>query len=346
MFGAMPQYFFKYIFFVFLFAHLVACKQTAKIEAPKGYKKANHSLYFSIDGKGSELLLNLKEGIIIERHITNAFDLEIPFTKQVSVYDTINQIKDSQYQWLLSSLQKIHQHDTVTFVMNANSLEQKLKLTPSIKLSDGEWIYVHLVISQLQANTNKEADSKEENAETLETVKEQENTKKEEVNENKKAHTEVEKKVESKPLEMPPANADEFEKEAFTLRYYLEYTRPDMLKYEVGPGIFIRIINKGKGRNVKFGDIVSIDYVGRFAMNGKKFDDSSLNPEPLDYVLGKPDQLLKGIEKALYKLKEGGRAEVFFTSRYGYGPEGSSTGIVGKYKSLSFVLHLKKIRNK
>ena len=164
MFGPMPQYCFKYVFFVFLFVHLVACKQAAKREVPKGFKKANDSLYFSIDGKGSELLLNLKEGIILERHITNAFDLDIPFTKQVSVYDTINQIKDSQYQWLLSSLQKIHQQDTITFVMNAKSLEQKLKLTPSIKLSEGEWIYVHLVISQLPVNANQEADSKEENA--------------------------------------------------------------------------------------------------------------------------------------------------------------------------------------
>jgi hypothetical protein len=96
----------------------------------------------------------------------------------------------------------------------------------------------------------------------------------------------------------------------------------------------------------KRGDIVTIDYVGRFAMNGQKFDDSSLNPEPFEFELGKPDQILKGLEKAIYKLQVGGKAEVFFSSRFGYGAQGSTTGIVSKYKSLTFAVHLKKINKK
>jgi FKBP-type peptidyl-prolyl cis-trans isomerase len=346
MFGAMPQHFFKYIFYGSLLVYLVACKEAIKKEAPKGYNKINDSLYFSVDGKGSERLLNMHEVIYLQTNVTNAFDIEIPFTKPLAGFDTITPENAKQYEWLLHSLHKIHQHDTVTFVMNARCLSGYLKHSPSIKLADAEWVYVHLILSQASTEKTSEADSTNHKTESQASIQVVEASEEKAKKPLAAAPAEVSRTITRKAEDMPHANADEFEKEAFTLRYFLEYTRPELLKFEIEPGLFIRIINKGKGRAVKFGDIVSVDYVGKFAMNGKKFDDSTLNPEPLDFVMGKPDQLLKGIEKALYKLKEGGRAEVYFTSRFGYGAAGSSTGIVGKYKSLSFVVHLKKIRNK
>jgi FKBP-type peptidyl-prolyl cis-trans isomerase len=143
-----------------------------------------------------------------------------------------------------------------------------------------------------------------------------------------------------------PLSGDEYEKEEFTLRYFLEYTKPYMLKHEIQPGFFLLLTQKGTGDFAQMGDVVTIDYVGRFAMDGKKFDDSSFNPDPFEFELGKPDQILKGLEKALYRMRLGSRAEVYFSSRYGYGAQGSSTGIVGKYKSLTFAVHLKKINKK
>jgi FKBP-type peptidyl-prolyl cis-trans isomerase len=109
--------------------------------------------------------------------------------------------------------------------------------------------------------------------------------------------------------------------------------------------IHFKIVKKGSGEFAKRGDIVTISYEGRF-LSGKKFDDSSFGPEPFEFELGKPDQILKGLEKAIYKMQKGSRAIIYFSSKYGYGAEGSTTGIVGKYNSLTFAVHLKKINSK
>lgn len=346
MFGRMPKQLNRYIVLFFLLT-VVACQQAVRQTSLQGFKKINDSLFYRYEGKGSEQLINHQQAIYLERSFCNAYDLAIPCQEAFATYDTLTEDNKENYQWLMPSLTKLHHADTVLVAMHPAQAKRFLHLTPSIQLAESEWLYLRLVVTQTILNPTQEAASvKQDDSATEEKPKEAVVAAKKETQAPVEKEEEVLVKAEPKPTDMPPANADAFEKEAFTLRYFLEYTRPELLKYEVEPGLFIHVLNKGKGRSVKFGDIVSIDYVGRFAMNGKKFDDSSLSPESFDFVMGKPDQLLKGIEKALYKLREGGKAEVFFTSRYGYGANGSSTGIVGKYKSLSFVVRLKKIRNK
>jgi len=317
---------------------VIACNNNTitKLTIPIGFDKINDSCFVQFQNKTEQKSISNTETIVAQKLICNEFEIEIPFTEKVISEESIAINKISKTNLLCSVKDRLHLGDTIVFCIPWQGYFANNKLKSSIALALTQKIYVHYVIKS-STNISTQKSEQTQVAEVLAAQATSQTT---------IADTNKPKSNIPHYKEFVAVSGDEFEKEEFTLRYYLEYTRPEMLKHEFEPGYYLRISKTGSGDFAKRGDIVTIDYVGRFAMNGQKFDDSSLNPEPFEFELGKPDQILKGLEKAIYKLKVGGRAEVFFSSRFGYGAQGSTTGIVSKYKSLTFAVHLKKINKK
>jgi len=322
------------IFFTFLLM-IYSCN-SGKVNIPKGFEKCNDSCFVQIiSSSKNEREIKNDEKFIVKFSLTNEFDMEIPLQNVFKKIDTCTISSLINKKYLSYNFEKLNVGDTILFVMNAAYFLRSENLQSTIQLAPSQNIFFKIIIEELVIEKVFETQIE---TEKIEPIKEKPI--------DKKTAKAIEIKARIKPpTANVPANADNFEKEEFTLRYYLEYTKPEWSKNEVEPGFYFKLTKKGNGDFAKRGDFVTIDYVGRF-LNGKKFDDSSLSPIPFEFELGKPDQLLKGIEKALYKMKEGSKATIYFSSRFGYGAEGSTTGIVEKYKSLTFAVHLKKIKKK
>lgn len=106
--------------------------------------------------------------------------------------------------------------------------------------------------------------------------------------------------------------------------------------------IYILDIKQGKGLMVKPPYLVELHYRGQLP-NGFVFDNSWDNKAPFYWQAGTPDQLLPGIEKALYMLRQGGYAKVLIPSHLAFGPHGSSNGLVPPFMPVIYeiwVLHV------
>jgi FKBP-type peptidyl-prolyl cis-trans isomerase len=73
--------------------------------------------------------------------------------------------------------------------------------------------------------------------------------------------------------------------------------------------------------------------------------DSTLINEPLEITYGVPNQVIKGLEIVLNKMKEKDQAVLIFPSVFGFGEQGSSTGIVPPYTSLKYKIHIINVKD-
>ena len=73
------------------------------------------------------------------------------------------------------------------------------------------------------------------------------------------------------------------------------------------------------------------------------FDASTYEKEPLNFKLGEPGQLIRGLELTLYKMHEGDIARVLLPSPLAFGSKGSAGGIVSPFKTVTFALEILKI---
>ncbi len=91
-------------------------------------------------------------------------------------------------------------------------------------------------------------------------------------------------------------------------------------------GLYYKITKPGKGKNAKAGDIVSVNYTGKF-MDGNAFDsntDSSFkHPEPYQFTLGK-GAVIHGWDEGIELLNKGAKATLYVPSRMAYGMQGNS----------------------
>jgi FKBP-type peptidyl-prolyl cis-trans isomerase len=129
--------------------------------------------------------------------------------------------------------------------------------------------------------------------------------------------------------------------EKVLLKQYIEEA-----KINVAPtstGLYYIKIKEGKGKQVEVGDTVVIHYEGRF-LNGKFFDSTKKRNEPFEFVYGQTWQVIKGLEEAIGKMHEGEKAIVIMPSEIGFGPKGSSTGIIPPFTSLIFEVELIQLR--
>jgi peptidylprolyl isomerase len=100
-------------------------------------------------------------------------------------------------------------------------------------------------------------------------------------------------------------------------------------------------IVEGKGTAAKKGDQVSMQYVGVSFSTGEQFDASWDNGQPFDFELG-AGSVIKGWDKGIVGMKEGGRRKLTIPADLAYGPQGQPPTI-GPNEALVFVVDLKKI---
>lgn len=78
------------------------------------------------------------------------------------------------------------------------------------------------------------------------------------------------------------------------------------------------------GAEIEPGDLVTISYEGSF-LNGRFLEAST---DHFEFVFGTPDQLVKGLNFVIGKLKANQTAKILLSSRLAFGERGSSNGIV------------------
>jgi FKBP-type peptidyl-prolyl cis-trans isomerase FkpA len=128
--------------------------------------------------------------------------------------------------------------------------------------------------------------------------------------------------------------------EKVILRQFIE---EEKLPVELmGSGIYFINLVPGKGKMVEPGDTITINYEGRF-LNGKFFDSTVKRNEPFQFVYGTEWQVVKGLEEAIGRMKEGEKSLVILPSELAFGSEGSSTGIIPPFTSLIFEVEILKV---
>ena len=87
---------------------------------------------------------------------------------------------------------------------------------------------------------------------------------------------------------------------------------------------------------------VKINYEGSF-LDGRIFDSTIEKNTPFEFVLGVKDQVIPGIEQALYLMHEGEKARIIVPSFLAFGENGSSTGIIPPYTPVVYDIELLKV---
>ena len=112
-----------------------------------------------------------------------------------------------------------------------------------------------------------------------------------------------------------------------------------------GKGFYYIQIKKGTGPRVKEGDVVMIDYEGKF-LNGLFFDSTKKRNQPFEFVYGSELQVIKGLEAAIGMMHEGDKAIVIVPSKLAFGESGSSTGIIPPFTSVIYEVEVLRIYSK
>ncbi len=127
------------------------------------------------------------------------------------------------------------------------------------------------------------------------------------------------------------------EYEKLVLHNFIEKQKIDVEPSESGM-YFINIF-PGSGKPVEYGDIVTVNYEGRF-LNGKFFDSTIKRNQPFEFVYGTEMQVIPGLEDAIGRMREGQRALIILPSDLAWGEKGSSTGIIPPFTTVIYELEL------
>ncbi len=88
------------------------------------------------------------------------------------------------------------------------------------------------------------------------------------------------------------------------------------------------------------GDLVTIAYKGYY-LNGRFLERSHTD---FEFIYGTPDQLLKGINYVIGRLKLGENAKIILPSRLAFGENGSSNGTVPPFTPLVYEIQLTQLK--
>lgn len=113
-------------------------------------------------------------------------------------------------------------------------------------------------------------------------------------------------------------------------------------KIDVEPldnGMYFISIFEGIGKPVEGGDLVTINYEGRF-LNGKFFDSTIKRNQPFEFVYGSEMQVIAGLDESIGRMREGEKALVILPSELAWGDKGSSTGIIPPFTSVIYEIEL------
>jgi peptidylprolyl isomerase len=102
-------------------------------------------------------------------------------------------------------------------------------------------------------------------------------------------------------------------------------SKEPVVKVPKGPApkaLQTREIITGTGAAAKAGEKVTVNYVGALYKTGKVFDASWKRDETFSFTLGE-GQVIKGWDKGVVGMKEGGRRELIIPAELAYGKTGS-----------------------
>lgn len=104
-------------------------------------------------------------------------------------------------------------------------------------------------------------------------------------------------------------------------------------------GLVIKDIKKGTGKEAFNGSNVTVHYTG-WLTNGKKFDSSKDRGTPFRFDLG-AGQVIRGWDKGVQGMKEGGIRKLTIPPEMGYGSSGAGT--IPPNSTLIFEVELLKV---
>lgn len=127
------------------------------------------------------------------------------------------------------------------------------------------------------------------------------------------------------------------EYEKLVLRNFIERQKIDI--EPTSSGLYYIQLTQGTGKAVELGDLVTINYEGRF-LNGKFFDSTIKLNQPFEFVYGTEMQVISGLDEAIGRMREGERAIIILPSELAWGDKGSSTGIIPPFTSVIYEIEL------
>ncbi len=102
-------------------------------------------------------------------------------------------------------------------------------------------------------------------------------------------------------------------------------------------GLYIILLNKGKGRKVQKGDKVTVHYQGTL-INGQIFDSSIDRGEPIKFVIGEGN-VIPAWEEAILNRRKGEKIKLITPSKQAYGEYGYEK-IIPPFATLIFEIKL------
>lgn len=133
------------------------------------------------------------------------------------------------------------------------------------------------------------------------------------------------------------------EYEQTVLRHFIEEKKINIKPSK--SGMYFIPLKEGNGRKVEKGDIVTVNYEGKF-LNGEFFDSTVKRKQPFEFVYGTEWQVIEGLEEAIGKMRKGDKALIILPSDLAWGADGSSTGIVPPFTSVIYEIELIDVRSR
>jgi FKBP-type peptidyl-prolyl cis-trans isomerase len=99
--------------------------------------------------------------------------------------------------------------------------------------------------------------------------------------------------------------------------------------------------NETAGDSIRQGDAISISYQGSF-LNGRTID---ISLRSFQLIYGTPDQLVKGLNYAIGKMKRGQNSKIILPSHLAFGENGSSNGSIPPFTPMLYRITVKDIKN-
>ncbi len=106
-------------------------------------------------------------------------------------------------------------------------------------------------------------------------------------------------------------------------------------------GIYYKTITRGKGKRAQSGDHVRVNYTS-LLVDGTVVD-NTYDGQPLEYEIGRPDQVLEGFSVGIALMREGGESLMIIPSQLAYGEKGSSSGIVPPFSTIIYKVKLENV---
>lgn len=110
-------------------------------------------------------------------------------------------------------------------------------------------------------------------------------------------------------------------------------------------GMYYLPITQGSGVPPEKGNCIKINYTGSF-LSGKIFESTYDRAQPMEYVCGEQEQVIKGFETAISLMNEGAKAKFIIPSHLAFGKDGSSTGIIPPYTAVIYEIELLNLTKK